>query len=138
MKITINDFLYENIKNKEQILINKLLSFDGKYVKIGLEEEYELDRMINNGIIFENKIIILKGEFGRCHRNVATKYRNLKNKNFKIATGYALNDEHIWIQHSWGLDKNNILIETTGNKYLKYYGYILDKDESDDFCFYNY
>ena len=36
-----------------------------------------------------------------------------------------------------GLGSTGKIMETTGNKYNMYYGYILNEEESDEFCFNN-
>lgn len=128
-------YLNENIENID--LKTKLLSYGGKSVKLGLDSDDEINRMINDGILFDVDIVLLHGQKSQCHRNVADKYKKLSSSGFKIVSGYALYDDE-WVQHSWGLNKNGDILETTGNEYQLYYGYILTDEESDDFCFYNY
>jgi len=122
------------LKNK---LKNKLLYFGGDDVELGLDTDEELVRMLKDGVLFDVDVVNLKGGFGLCHRNVADKYKRFSSGGFKIVTGYALSNG-IWFQHSWGLGSTGKIMETTGNKYDMYYGYILNEEESDEFCFYNY
>lgn len=127
----------ESLSDPTETLKEKLLSIDGNDVKLGLDSEEELQRMVKDGTLFGKKIIRIKGERGRCHKNVADRYRRIGRDKFRIASGYALSDG-VWYQHSWGLDRDENVIETTGNEYDEYYGYILNEEESDDFCFDNY
>lgn len=129
--------LKENVQNKETILQEKLLLFGGETVKLGLDSDEELDRMINDGLLFDVDIVNLKGEIGQCHRNVADKYKRFSSGGFKIVSGYALSNS-VWFQHSWGLGTTGKIMETTGNKYDKYYGYTLNEEESEEFCYSNY
>ena len=126
----------ENLENRSDRLKNKLLSFDGGNVKLGLETDEELDRMLNDGVLFDVNVFNVKGERGKCHRNVAGRYKSLNSNGLKIASGYALSNG-TWFQHSWGLTSTGKIMETTGNKYDMYYGYVLNKEESDEFCFDN-
>jgi len=120
----------------ETKLKNKLLSLDGTEVKFGLDTDEEQERMFSDGRLYNEPIKILNGHLNQCHRNSADQYNKLSKKGFKIITGYALYN-NIWIQHSWGLYKGN-LIETTKEKFDKYYGYELTPNESERFCFDNY
>lgn len=122
------------LKNK---LKNTLLYFGGDDVKLGLDTDEELGRMLNDGVLFHVDVVNLRGRFGQCHRNVADKYKRFSSGGFKIVTGYALANG-IWFQHSWGLGSRGKIMETTGNKYDMYYGYVLNGEESHEFCFSNY
>lgn len=138
LKHTIKEFLIEGYENKKVKLKMRLLGFGGTEVKLGMDSEDELDRILFDGMLFDNDVIRLNGGFGQCHKNVATKYKKFKSDGFRIISGYALSDNDIWVQHSWGLNSSDKIMETTGNNYQKYYGYILNESESDEFCFYNY
>lgn len=127
---------YESYRLKNK-LKNTLLYFGGDDVELGLDTDEELGRMLNDGVLFDVDVVNLKGGFGLCHRNVADKYKRFNSGGFKIVTGYALSNG-IWFQHSWGLGSTGKIMETTGNKYDMYYGYVLNEEESDEFCFSNY
>jgi hypothetical protein len=66
-------FLNESIEVKGDKLKSKLLPFGGENVKLGLDTDEELDRMLNDGFLFNVDVVNLKGGFGQCHRNVADK-----------------------------------------------------------------
>ena len=134
MRKQIDNFSNFSLRDKIE---KKLLLFGGDSVKLGLDSDKELDRMLNDGLLFDVDVINIKGGLGQCHRNVADKYKRFSSDGFKIISGYALSDG-VWLHHSWGLGKSGKIMETTDNKYHKYYGYILNKEESDEFCFYNY
>lgn len=134
---SLNSTYDESLVDLEFRLEKKLLSFGGYSVKLGLDSDEELERMLDDGLLFDVDIVNLKGGFGQCHRNVADKYKRFSNSGFKIVSGYALSDG-VWFQHSWGIGPTGKIMETTGNHYDKYYGYILNKEESDEFCFSNY
>jgi len=125
-----NQFLNESVIQDN--LTNKLLSISGKEVKLGRDTEQEIKRMLNDGRLFSEEIIYLPGQPNRCHANVAD--RSKRTKGFNIVSGYALFDD-IWVCHSWGYNKHKkCIFETTKNKYTKYYGYELNKVETETFC----
>jgi hypothetical protein len=57
------------------------------------------------------QVLLLPGEPGDCHRNVATCW--IDGTFESIGTGYALSDDQLWRQHSWGLTSGGELVETT-------------------------
>ena len=75
----------------------------------------------------------VKGAPSQCHWNVATLYDDAAIDS--IVTGYALSDDGLWRQHSWGL-KDGRIVETTTRRDA-YVGYVLTEDECDDFIYWN-
>jgi len=168
MKHIKNFKLFESMHEQlDEKLKNKLLSIDGKYVKLGLDSDYEIERMLNDGELIEpldydfeirkgnnpnsedlfNNITINRthGLANKCHFNSANYYNRNKNNVVIIMSGYALNYEDVWYQHSWllkessfGKEYNPDLIETTPANFKKYFGYRLNKEESVEFCDENY
>ena len=69
-----------------------------------------------------------------CHFNAAKLYSEDPHA-FKVVTGYALLDDGVWRQHSWGLS-NERIVETTFVQ-EKYYGILLDPVEAIKFVFCN-
>jgi len=61
--------------------------------------------------VARDDIILRKMDCNRCHRNCETLFIDGKIK--ELHTGYALGDDGLWTQHSWGVDSNNKIIETT-------------------------
>ena len=97
------------------------------------EEDY--DKLMSRGELFEDySVEIIKGEQSRCHQNCAIFIDGLDEDSkpyYEIATGWALlNNE--WQQHSWIIDVNGIIIETTIDR-DKYFGFILNVYETVDF-----
>lgn len=129
-------FVNEQIETLEVRLRNKLLSFGGDNVKLGLDTDDEQNRMLNDGRLYTEKVNFVSGIPNQCHRNVSDKYQKSNKHSFKIVSGYSLSNG-TWLQHSWGFNRNNI-IETTKINFDMYYGYELTPEESDEFCCSNY
>ena len=67
-----------------------------------------------------------------CHRNAARLFCRTKGA-VRIASGYALSDDSLWRQHSWGVKaKTRRVIETTEHR-LRYFGFVLNDAESMEF-----
>jgi hypothetical protein len=62
-------------------------------------------------------------ERSACHKNVAHLWGRKRWRLTGIGTGYALNDDGLWRQQSWGIRRSGIL-ETTQVR-LVYFGIIL-------------
>jgi len=119
-------------------LKKRLLSLGGVAVNAGLDTPEEIKRLLSAGKLWNQPVLFEKGYSpGRCHANIADMYLHKRRVGLKIVTGYALADEGVWYEHSWGIEDGK-LVETTGNRYSMYFGYRLTKKEADDFCFYNY
>lgn len=106
-----------------------LLSMGGVFALV-FDSEFDTDNILSRGRLFSTAGLRMKlGRASRCHQNVATLYAKGK---LKICTGYALSDDGLWRQHSWGLDRGTI-VETTEVRVL-YFGYELNDYESILFC----
>ena len=67
-----------------------------------------------------------------CHQNIAALWRNREHGIVAIATGYALSEDGLWRQHSWGILRDGML-ETTKER-LRYFGIVLQGGAADDFA----
>jgi hypothetical protein len=72
-----------------------------------------------------------KGKAHDCHDNVCTLVK--KDPTVQTATGYGLDKkEGVWYRHSWGVDKDNKIVETTpGQPMAAYFGIIQDQKYND-------
>lgn len=113
-----------------------LLNLGGEYVSEVFEED--LEKLLTRGQFFNSKSQIIKMRDSKCHSNCAFFWGNYSDEHgidsVKIVTGWALtkNDE-TWRQHTWVyLLKKNLIIETTVKR-DKYFGFILNNEEADEF-----
>lgn len=117
----------QDIKTLESIL----LDIGGKTAKID-KNEPDFYNLLTRGILLDKPSDIMKvGEMCQCHKNSVFLWEQNKRK-YRIMTGYALSNSGIWHQHTWLIDKFDNIIETTVKR-EKYYGYIMDRLESE--CF---
>ena len=91
------------------------------------EEPYLL-KIVERGRLFPGEGAELRFMApSQCHRNAAKLWYDSESV-IRIASGYALSEDGIWRQHSWGIDGERI-VETTAERSL-YFGFEHDFDES--------
>ncbi|WP_228031729.1 hypothetical protein, partial [Streptomyces phyllanthi] len=66
---------------------------------------------------------LMEGKDNSCHLNSAALWASERVAG--LATGYALSDDDLWRQHSWGLAADGTVVETTEPRRL-YAGLELD------------
>jgi hypothetical protein len=82
--------------------------------------------------------VMLGGQPGHCHHNTAAMFAKKELWRFagrsdlpkiKIVTGWALSDDGIWRSHSWGVQRDGTVVETTCPR-IGYFGVVLNPEES--------
>jgi hypothetical protein len=99
-----------------------LLSFGGSLVVPPRAPDPDLDTLLAGGFAFGPTVRFVPGEAGECHGNVAVLW--IDGMVDAIATGYALSGDELWRQHSWGVDPDGVLVETTDER-SAYVGIVL-------------
>lgn len=117
-----------------------LLSFGGNEACI-LEPEEDIDNILEYGQFwFGKNSKMMKGLPNQCHSNSCRLWESGNNKaHSRICTGYALSKDGIWRQHSWVLNlksNSNQIIETTIHR-IAYFGFIMDENGCEEFCYNN-
>lgn len=82
----------------------------------------------------ENATLADGGLNNQCHANSVALHEQY---GLSVATGWALSSDGCWRQHTWCVDENDTVIETTVLR-TQYYGFILTGDALEEFCFANY
>jgi hypothetical protein len=114
-------------------LHDKLLSFGGNFV--ALEPECDFEKLIKEGQLIKGKVIFKPMEKRKCHSNCANLWHE-NPKIYQIATGWALSNRSVWLQHTCPLKGKNI-IETTVPMTI-YYGIILNDFTAYSFWYENH
>jgi hypothetical protein len=87
--------------------------------------------LISAGFVMAGSVQCVFMEEIKCHQNVARVWSNKHQSVIGIATGYALSEDGLWRQHSWGVLREGIL-ETTVPR-VKYFGLLLQGGDADFF-----
>lgn len=118
----------------------EIIAFRSLLLKIGGDElvpppslDREVPVLIANGSIMNGVVTFIPIEEGRCHENVAELWREKKAGIVGIGVGYALSEDGLWRQHSWGIRDDGEIIETTAAR-VHYFGRLLRGVEGDEFA----
>ncbi|MEU7909030.1 hypothetical protein [Actinoplanes sp. NPDC049118] len=80
--------------------------------------------MLASASTFVARVRLADGDVGECHGNVAALW--IDGALASIGTGYALSEDQLWRQHSWGVDTDGALVETTEER-RAYVGIVLSE-----------
>lgn len=101
----------------------RLLNIGGTVV-CALPEE-DMENLLAHGrtwVMPQAEIRLMKGDKSRCHQN--TLYLKNANPSLHACTGWALSNDGIWRQHSWCVDEDWRVVETTSRR-VAYHGFIM-------------
>ena len=117
-----------------------LLTFGGEEACV--QPDIDDEDILTRGQFFYGKNAkMMKGQPSRCHSNSCRLWEaNEDNPNCHIATGYALTEDGMWRQHSWVVverPRSYQIYETTVKR-IAYFGFIMNRQECEDFCRNNY
>lgn len=119
-------------------LHNLLLTLGGHHASIDLFDD-DLPAILQDGHLMEEEnypvVVMENGVPSQCHRNCSAIWRSGEWQGY-ICTGYALY-EGVWLPHSWMLDDQDCIYETTTLKREKYFGVILDGETAGSFAWKN-
>jgi hypothetical protein len=115
-----------------KLLRTLLLRFGGEFVVAPPKPDQDVPVLLEQGFITAGLITLKVMKSNSCHQNVAAVWTKQKFGIVGIATGYALSDDGLWRQHSWGILRGGVL-ETTEQR-LKYFGIVLQGKRADFFA----
>jgi hypothetical protein len=126
--------LFAAIEQQPEIglLKNLLLKLGGTHLVAPPKRDSAVHRLIDTGFVMAGPVQFEMMEGSRCHRNVAATWIQRTHGILGIGSGYALSDDGLWRQHSWGLLREGIL-ETTEPRW-KYFGVLFQGLEGDRFA----
>jgi len=104
-----------------------LLARGGVLVVPHLRPDTDLEALIATATDFPTPARPAAGEDSACHRNAAALWA--RGEATAIGTGYALSPDELWRQHSWAVDADGTVLETTSAERLAYVGLRLDSGE---------
>jgi hypothetical protein len=89
----------------------RVLSHGGDLVVPPMQPEADLDLLVSGARLQGPASELRQGEDNGCHANAAVLW--IDGAVTAIGTGYALSDDGLWRQHSWGIDAAGAPVETT-------------------------
>ena len=127
-------------------LRERLLSIGGKEIVVGFAEYFSdgisPSALTKRARLFDARgVLKVTGAGGECHHNTAALcsgeqlWRFLRRRDLpkvKIATGWALYEDGLWRNHSWGVTTDGTVVETTV-PFAAYFGVVLSPAEQERF-----
>jgi hypothetical protein len=109
-----------------------LLRMGGTFLVPPPKPDGDVAALLESGFVTSGPITLKIMKCSSCHENVAVLWKRRQAGIIAIATGYALSEDELWRQHSWGILRDGIL-ETTEAR-LKYFGLVLQGERADNFA----
>lgn len=107
-----------------------LLSMGGDLVVPPMYPDGMLRRLLVDGLRFADvPLTVEAGEPRDCHVNVVRLWREGR---ASIATGYALSEDGLWREHSWGVRDGGV-VETTEPRQC-YWGVLINDEDAADYA----
>jgi hypothetical protein len=129
----LNERLNQLADEQPRILLlkEKLLQIGGTHLVAPTGPDPDLEELLIHGHTIEGTVCFEEMAENSCHWNVAALWLQKKQALVAVATGYALSEDGLWRQHSWGIQKNAIL-ETTEPRRC-YFGLRMEAAEANSF-----
>jgi hypothetical protein len=109
-----------------------LLKIGGDFIVAPPKEDPEVPRLLRAGFLMSGPILLKPMKASMCHQNISAVWTKGRKGLIGIATGYALSEDGLWRQHTWGVMRDGVL-ESTEER-LKYFGLLLQDSAADHFA----
>ena len=127
-RVDSHDILQPGHKRAWGTLTAVLLSRGGLLVVPPMKPEQDIDLILGNPQQWSGSTVLLvPGDDNACHANTASAW--LFGDIESIGTGYALCDDQLWRQHTWGVTGEDVVVESTEPRQA-YVGSLLKDDDA--------
>lgn len=132
------DFLNNRLKDAAEqqpdieALRELLLALGGVELVAAPEPDLDLPTLLARGHLIDGTVLVNELDAGLCHENVAEMWLDKNYGLTAIGTGYALSEDGLWRQHSWGI-RDGEIVETTSER-VKYFGTVMTGAYADAFA----
>jgi hypothetical protein len=109
-----------------------LLGLGGDFLVAPPKPDQDVPTLLAEGFLTYGPVKLEVMKSSSCHQNVASVWSTGDQGIVGIATGYALSNDGLWRQHSWGILRDGIL-ETTQTR-QKYFGILLQGERANFFA----
>jgi hypothetical protein len=109
-----------------------LLRLGGDFIVAPQRADPDISALLEFGFLMRGPITMELMARNGCHQNVASLWKSPKRRIIGVATGYAMSEDGLWRQHSWGVLRDGLL-ETTEAREI-YFGILLQGSGADRFC----
>jgi hypothetical protein len=122
----------EMIHRHWKVMDERLLQIGGVDA-VQPDGDTQIAKVLERGCLHEGRLVRLLGEANQCHANASELWLKTDGEAL-LCTGYSLTDKQLWLQHSWCVatteDHGQVILETTDPEWTRYFGVVLDEEES--------
>ena len=112
-----------------ELLERRLLELGGLMALL-FRPDPDIGRLLERGRYFPGSgARLCRGRDSACHPIACLLFVN-SGAAMRIATGYALSDDGLWRQHSWGVTAEDWRVIETTERRIRYYGFVLSDAEA--------
>ena len=119
-----------------KILRTLLLRIGGTELVAPIRFDPDVQLLMDSGFDMSGPVKCRIMRRSACHENIARLWKAKHRGLVGVGTGYALSDDGLWRQHSWGIRRDGIL-ETTLTR-ARYFGIRLQGADADSFAACNF
>jgi hypothetical protein len=113
---------------RREVLERRLLDLGGHTALLFLPDP-DIGRLLERGRYFPGSgARMCRGGDSACHGNAGLLFVESRGA-VRVATGYALSDDGLWRQHSWGLTADDWSVVETTEPRIRYFGFVLSDAE---------
>ena len=109
-----------------------LLSFGGDFIVAPPSQDRHVPTLLKSGFLMSGSVLMKPMRDNMCHQNIAAVWRKGRRGLVGVATGYALSNDGLWRQHTWGFMRDGVLESTEERR--KYFGILLQDSAADYFA----
>lgn len=117
---------------KEQPLFRRLEALVSTSLAVPRDEP-DLDAIMDHGQFVDAPIVLFPMRASGCHENTSCLYSCAPDR-VQLQTGWALSEDGLWRQHSWGYDTLTHRIIETVSPRVTYYGITFPPDQAAHFA----
>jgi len=122
----------EMVRRHWKVMAERLLQIGGVDA-MPPDGDTHIAKVLERGRLHEGRLVRLLGQPNQCHAN-ASELWLMSDGEALLCTGYSLTGKQLWLQHSWCVatdeDHEKVILETTDPDWTKYFGVVLDEEES--------
>ncbi|MDR3772306.1 MAG: hypothetical protein P4L26_03095 [Terracidiphilus sp.] len=109
-----------------------LLRLGGDFLVAPPKHDPDVPILLLSGFLMSGPVTMKSMKASMCHQYIAKIWKTRRFGIVGVATGYALSDDGLWRQHSWGILRSGVL-ETTEER-TKYFGILHQGTAADYFA----
>lgn len=123
-RLAAQDLTHPGYRAAFEVFARSLLEHDGDLVVPPVDPDILLGPIAEMGEVRPtDRLQVRPMQANDCHINAAVLWR--AGEVPSIGTGYAMSDDRLWREHSWGVTSEGLIVETTVQR-ATYFGFVFE------------